>query len=111
MVNGSGKTKTYNICNRKAIYRRKEHNSYWFRYEELFKIYNEIPKKLDIDEMISNYIKQRKENYTTPTKSKKYTIQQYDINTNKLIKKYKNRYDASKELKVHKEYHINILQW
>lgn len=93
----------YSILNGKNIKTRLRNNSYWFKEEELLKIYGEIPNKLNIIEIekkqkqeLSNKFLNKKIN----PKIIKYCVHQYDDN-GKKINTYPNVFVAADKLNVH----------
>jgi hypothetical protein len=65
VVNGSGKSELYSILKYKNPEKRFKHNSYWFKYSELKKWFGQIPKKINIENMIQYYRNERKKYFYT----------------------------------------------
>lgn len=103
ILNGGSKSKIYDVLNCKIIDNKFHHNSYWFRYSEIFNKYKKIPIYININdirkkEKINRGLKY-KNGLKKRTHIKKYTILHYDLD-GKLINKYNNSKHAAYVLKT-----------
>jgi len=104
IINGSGCTNLYIILENKTLRGRFKYNFYWFKEDELIYYFNNIPIKLNLNNIKEKEKIVRKEaskkalNNRLIFGQKKYTIEQFNKN-GKLIKTYINVEDASKKLK------------
>lgn len=104
-VNGNTRTGFYSFLRNKYTKNRFFNNSYWFTPEEIFKKFNEIPKSLNINDIILQEEKNKLKNKVNILiKNFPYhTIIQYnDDGTIKNI--YDNRYAAAIALNISHHY-------
>jgi hypothetical protein len=102
IINGSGCCRLNYILKNKLIKYRFENNYYWFKYDELMKIFDEIPLKIDLNMLLNKNEFTRKRTYVKPQNVRRYTVIRYD-NLGNVINIYDNVTDAAYNLKTSKK--------
>lgn len=97
--NGSGCSNFYTILRSQRISGRFKHNSYWFKYEDLYESFGSIPKYLDINLLKSIDAENHKINKKPRELILKYTVRRFDKN-GKIIAEYLNVEHCAYELRL-----------
>lgn len=102
VVNGGGKTSLYDKLNANCIKGRLYKNSYWFRYSELIEYFNQVPKKLNIENIRKTEKEKRSQSYrrayANKTHTSLYTVEKYV--DGKLVETYLNTSEAGYKLRL-----------
>jgi len=103
IINGSAKSKIYDVLECKLIKNRLAHNSYWFKEKEILTFgFTTIPNKILIDyiyERIKIMKANRRKSRTLPIFAKRYTVEHYD-EYGKFIDIYPNTEIAGQKLNL-----------
>ena len=103
IINGSAKSKIYDVLECRLIKNRLAHNSYWFKEKEILTFgFTTIPNKILIDyiyERIKIMKANRRKPCTLPIFAKRYTVEHYDTN-GILINIYLNTEMAGQKLNM-----------
>ena len=103
IINGSAKSKIYDVLECKLIKNRLAHNSYWFKEKEILTFgFTTIPNKILIDyiyERIKIMKANRRKSCTLPIFAKRYTVDYCD-NNGVVINSYPNTEIAAEKLNM-----------
>lgn len=99
VVNGRSESKIYRLIANNTIKNKFALNHYWFGYDEMMKHFNVIPKKINIDKIISIEKAKRSKSQKKRNIIIVYTVNKYSL-SGELIKKYDSAIEAALDNKT-----------